>query len=413
MSKKFIKRKIIFILFLLFPMIKFDVQATNYYVGYFLSECIDNVFVIWDFISIGIIVGLYLLEIKKKGLKFIESYVVISLILLIIFTYSTKMISSMSMYRIFRELSNMIAFLMLANLFHKEKSLYFIQAFYYNITFLMILNSLSIYLLEPWYINETGSVYYLFGLDNATFLITLCGFCSGFIYHLTKYDRLHFSYLFIYLFISGAYFYTASATGMAISILCVFFLVTHRFKIYKLLSYKITCILLLGIFSFVVINTSFASHFSWLLSTLGKSSDFNGRVHLWQVAFEQLTQYKWLGYGVSSKTISDMFTAGGLSWKAAHMHNLILEYLIKGGVIGFLLFCSMWLIKIKKLEKIKNNIISTSIYVMLLISFLMYMFDYRIVDISFWIYLFLLSEIDSLQKNYEYYKMRKRSFILN
>ena len=95
------------------------------------------------------------------------------------------------------------------------------------------------------------------------------------------------------------------------------------------------------------------------------------------------------------------------------MHNLILEYLIKGGVIGFLLFCSMWLIKIKKLEKIKNNIISTSIYVMLLISFLMYMFDYRIVDISFWIYLFLLSEIDSLQKNYEYYKMRKRSFILN
>jgi O-antigen ligase len=74
----------------------------------------------------------------------------------------------------------------------------------------------------------------------------------------------------------------------------------------------------------------------------------------------------------------------------------VLEILLKGGIVGFSLFCAMWLANFKSMMKHKKNIITTSICVMILISWLVCTLEYRITIYSMWFLVILTYHINDI-----------------
>lgn len=397
-SKYKIPKRVVYIMFLLFPFVKADVDAASFYFGRIVAETVDNILVLWQFISLAISLGTLLWRISKYGKKAVRRFFVFECLLCISLGFSTLTYSSMSLYRVFRELLPGFVFLLVANNFSKKDVIYFIRAVYYDLTILMIINSLTMYFGKPWRINSGNAVYYLFGLDNYTFMITFCAFAAGVIYYIVTRNRISYGFLILFVAIDGAYFYTNAATAIVISLLCILYCALYKTKIVEFFDWKKLLLAIALIFFLIVGGDYVASRFEGLFDLLGKVSSYSGRTHIWMIGFSALKKRLLFGYGLDSGVMGHLMIANGLSWEVGHLHNIILEYLVKGGIIGFTIFSYMWIVEIVRHHKetLKDKTITSSIYLLFMFAFLMYMFDYRIADCTTWLFIVLLAEMKSI-----------------
>ena len=140
------------------------------------------------------------------------------------------------------------------------------------------------------------------------------------------------------------------------------------------------------------------SIFSWLLDLIGKDTRMSGRSELWNAAFSEFSRYKYIGMGISASLLGEMLVSGGVEWgnSIGHMHNVIIEMLVKGGMINLIIYICMWLGCYKIVQHTKKGVLKNSIFCMILLQFLAYMFEYRLTDISFWILLLTLYNLPFL-----------------
>jgi len=182
------------------------------------------------------------------------------------------------------------------------------------------------------------------------------------LYYLAKYifDK-KFKYFILSIAFMGFIFLSNSFGSILLFVIGAFLLVL--IYSYNKKKYILRNILLaIVIISFVVIGVNYVE----ILALGGKSADFTGRIPLWERSF-YFFEKKWLmGYGYSSfwehhgfsnkmRIVGDSFLK--LNWDAPHSHNIFIEILLAGGIIGLLLYLLLLFNTIKsfKLSSIKKE----------------------------------------------------------
>lgn len=398
-----INYRVLVIIFLIFPMLKFDEKAVEVWLGSQVSSLAENILVAWNLISLAAITILFVNKVVRHGVKFVKIYTWLSLALFFVFTVSTLMMSdNVGIYNIIREIGNIPAVFMLANIFSDENYKEFLQGFYYDLTIIMFLAAVIIYLLPPAYTNNNESAYYLYGLDNISFLYSMNGFFAGMLYHLSQYGKLSRPFLAIYLFIGGAYVYSGTGTGTVIVLLCILFVFLYKNQLLDLLNYRIVLIVCAVLFVFLAFIQEL-SIFSALFHLIGKDVTMSGRSLLWAAAFREFPKHPIIGIGISSTLLGNILYAAGVNWGTGigHLHNVVIEYMFRGGIVNLAVYIFLWLCCYKTVQKIEKNRLRNSIFCMLLMQFLAYMFEYRFADISYWILLLSLYNLPHLSGDFE------------
>lgn len=302
----------------------------------------------------------------------------------------------------------------LASIYSEQKYLSFLQAWYYCITFWMAINSFTIYLYfhKGMYYVDKNTNYYLFGLDNVSFLISLTGFFIGFVYNKIRFKKIKFSYTLFYAFIGSSYFYCKAGTGMAITALCMLILIFYKTNLFKCLNYSKTLFVLIVSFLMIVVlqNVKWAAG---LLDLIGKDLTYNGRLDIWTAAMRVLPNNFLFGYGITTEVVKNALSNGGIAWISgiAHLHDFILEFLFKGGIISLTLVILLFICPLKYMPSRDENSIISGTNLLLIAVWIAFIFEYRLNIFSFWVVLFTFYNIDSLLMVNPQYTKLKNGFV--
>ena len=384
-----IRKSVLFLMMMIIPTLRPEALALSTVMGGDVAKFLVKVLTFWNLLSIVFSLMLLLCCLSKRKKIQLHTWLIIALCLSM--TISTIKMGSWNIKDIWKTFGNYIMISILASLFCGNKYIFFLQAWYYLITFWMVINSATIFIYFPngMYHSGIDYNYYLFALDNVSFLISMIGFFIGYAYNLLKYGRLKLSFLLFYAFIALSYFYCKAGTGRAISICCVMVLLFYRINLFKILDYSKLLILMFGIFFVIVILRS-VSWATWLLDLIGKDLTYNGRLDIWFAASYALKKSLLLGYGISTDIARKSIQMAGIGWisEIGHFHNIVFEFLVKGGMIGFFIFTLMLYLPRKKMSLCKNSSIVAGANFLFLLIWISFMFEYRLTLYSFWVVVF-------------------------
>ena len=290
----------------------------------------------------------------------------------------------------------------------------FCQAWYVYLSLCMALNSLSMYCFfetDGMYLSVdiagSGRGYYLYGLDNECFMYALAGSAVGCYYYRALRGNIPISYLLIYTFIFGAYFATEAGTARTIIVILTIYLFISELTLHPIISTWLT-ILICFIGYFVVMIVPQSAALSDVLSIIGKESTYTGRTEIWKAALQALSNHWLFGYGISPTSmhyaLSLVTINQFIAWQIGHLHNIVLEYLFKGGIIGLLAFVGNLLLPIVRLkinDYYPNVTSSTALYYFIVMWFTC-MFEYRLDTIVFWLIIIMIYGIKLLDENGRY-----------
>lgn len=375
--------------FLLFPLITPSQLALQTLFGNSIGSYILMLFRLWNIVSILVVVFAML---SKQRL---EKYCVLILLFCIILIFSTLLQEDVSLTYIVRSLGSTSMLFFLSGFYKHEEFIYYLQAIYYTLTIHSFFAASTIYLYYP---NGIGMEnYYLYGLDNISFIYAFYGFAVGFVYNLVAYKKLKSSFSIIYIFIAGAYLYAKTGTGTAIILICIMFVVIYKRNFLKKIDYRTTLIICVLMFLFFVVVQQFGFVNNIFLS-LGKDSTLNGRTRIWEVGLSVIREHWLLGIGISDTVISQYLKSAGLVWKIeiGHLHNIVLEILCRGGILAFGIFIGLWIKAYKKMQKNSGHIISYTLNILIVLSWLICMFEFRITMYPFWFLLILAYHVQDL-----------------
>lgn len=389
-----IKKDILIVIFLLFPMIKPSEDAIAILTGENIAHLLIRILSIWDYLSIGISIIWLLVKCKNKSYT-IKWYVKIAWALSVIFAFSTLREYSFDIRYICRTLGNLILIVSIANIYSGKRFLNFLKGCYFYTTLISFVNALSIYIFFPdgMYIEN----YYLYGLDNIGFIVALHAFFIGVICNIVEKGKIKKRLILLYIFIFGAYIYTKSGTGISMSIAILIFIMLYKTRLIKIITYDrlLICICLIFISIIFIQNIGI---WSWVSTLLGKGLGFNGRTIIWTAMFEVLPQHWLLGFGIDPTVTQyyiSLHPSGGWLQAIGHMHNIILEFLFRGGIVGLSLFAILWIKCRKKMRYYASQLLTRILCVNFLFSMVTCMFEFRISMYTFWLLPICLYEIDA------------------
>lgn len=202
----------------------------------------------------------------------------------------------------------------------------------------------------------TDQNWYFFTYDNASLFIFL-PIAAVFVYYCVRFSKKSFKYCFLYEAFVLFMYISKSATSAEV-IFALFFVgstyyfykITSRKKIRINIEYKKAWIAVL-IFHIVVLTIVGSDLAYQIAGYFGKNGSFTGRDVIWQRAIEYISESPVFGYGMEDvlyKTMKLVFP---------HCHNILLEILYDGGIIGFGLYVFFIICFIPKNKKsLTNNI---------------------------------------------------------
>lgn len=388
-----LKKNVLIILLLIFPLIKPSERALDVIFGQALGGFVYDFFVFWNYISVEIVLIMFLRNkfVLKKSVCPLTTIMTLLCIQLALSTISMGSTSINSLIYIFKTLINVLCLFLVADIYaNKFRS--FVCAVYVYITLLMLMNIATIYLFPHGMYASPGSTrddYFLFGLDNMGFIYSLHGFFAGMIYYLDKKKKLPASFLLLYAFIFGTYVYRKSGTAIVAALECIIFLIIFKMKKpLRILNYSRTLIVSAVLYICVVVGQSLGIFTGIVEFLTGKTHSFNGRTTIWNAMFSVFPQRPITGFGIMPQTTQRyLYVGGGEDWLAGvgHLHNIVLEFLFKGGIIALLLFGLIWLGCRKTMKKNKNFVITAVLCWQLLISWSVCMFEFRLDTYTFWL----------------------------
>lgn len=188
----------------------------------------------------------------------------------------------------------------------------------------------------------TDQNWYFFTYDNASLFIFL-PVAAVFVYYCVKFNNKSFKYCLMYeAMVLLTYILKSAASA---EVMFAFFMVVSTIYFYKIKSghkikfnigYRKTWIIIL-IFHIIIINIVGSNIAYKIAGYFGKDGSFTGRDVIWHRAKEYISLSPLFGYGMEDtlfKTMKLVFP---------HCHNIFLEILYDGGIIGFAL-CLVFII---------------------------------------------------------------------
>lgn len=236
----------------------------------------------------------------------------------------------------------------------------------------MVLERLNIIWLKA----EDGTRIYFFGPDNysAFMIIPMLGVllylgCKG-----SEKIRFRKKDLILLGSLTVCYTWTGSVTAACALIILVgaSMFIASNTKMARIFSIK-GLLLLFGLALFLILTVNIQNYFLSIFQLVGKGDSgfsLNSRTYIWAQALQLIQRNPLLGIG----NLSESEIAGYVLYGASHTHNIILELLLRTGIIGtssYLYFLIYPLIKYTRYYLCsKNAILLIAVYVYLVLSFM-------------------------------------------
>lgn len=400
-----IKYDVIKLFFIVFPILKPTTEAMSVLLGNSVARLLYQLLEMWNFISIGIVVILFIYKfrngVSKKKIMSCTLLMLALCVSLSISTFSSNEYNIVNMVRIF---GNMSLLFLLANIYDGDKFKYYLTAIYAYLTFVMFLNAVTIYVYYPdamYTPVANNSNYYLFGLDNIGFIYSLHGFFLGMIRNLISKHKLTLRFIITYAFIFGAYIYAQCGTATVILAAVVVVLMLYSNRLFNLVDYKRTLVVCLLLYFAIVVIQNLGSA-TGILKLIGKSETFNGRLFIWAAMLVVWPMHPIMGFGITATVTQRYLASAGPAWlsEIGHLHNIVLEFLFKGGIVGLALFLLIWVGCYKIMQKNRGHLLAKILCVQLLLSWLTCMFEYRLDTYTFWLVPITMYFLDTLIMEY-------------
>lgn len=185
---------------------------------------------------------------------------------------------------------------------------------------------------------------YLFGTDNysAFATIPMLGAILFFDYKrknlFTKAKKV-----FLCFGLCASYVYTGAVTAAIMSVVTVLAYIISKYnkfllKFFTIKKVAVFCVLVL----FLIMAFDIQNHMLWLLRLVGKSAKattLNSRTIIWEKAFNIIKQNIIFGIGELSAERVEGYALYGVG----HAHNLILDLLLKSGIVGTISYLYFYL----------------------------------------------------------------------
>ena len=230
------------------------------------------------------------------------------------------------------------------------------------------------------------------GYDNGMIynLLPLCG--VSFILSYKKYGKLITKYSIFALFVSLiSEFWVMSASG----VLQILFLVILLFVLKKERKF-ITPTFMFSLFFIVsiLINVfSIQNEFSWLIvDILNKDLTLTRRTFLWEYAIQVISNNPILGIGFGEKNIIGVYER-----EYSHPHSMLLDILVKGGVVLMTIFILILNNFSKKFKKSKNIIIKNIIFLVIAVFLIGEVVNSVQYKVFFWSFLVLIEYTEKIK----------------
>jgi|EndMetStandDraft_8_1072994.scaffolds.fasta_scaffold52623_2 exopolysaccharide production protein ExoQ len=137
-----------------------------------------------------------------------------------------------------------------------------------------------------------------------------------------------------------------SATGMScvIVVLCVAWWLNAYLKQDLRLSGSYIA---LSLFGAIVVAVMITVLLPWLVNLYGKDLTFTNRTDIWAASTNAIGESPWIGYGwngvwVEPNVEPTVTLNREIGFEAGHAHNVVLEMLLEGGVIGLSLYLAVF-----------------------------------------------------------------------
>lgn len=392
-----IKKNVLIVVLLLFPVIKPVEEALEIFMGAGLAKGYIRFLSIWDYLSMIVCVSWFILNLKERKVK-IAIYAKMALLFVIVLVVATLREFTYEYTYMCRVLGNLLLVVILANIHSGKNFQCFLKGVYIYLTFISVLNAITIYVYSPSGMYEAN--YYLFGLDNMGFIMALHTFFAGMICDLSEKGKIRAKTISLYILIFSAYIYCRSGTAIAICTATVVGLVLYRLRAMRFVTYKKTLLIIFIAFISIALMQN-VGLWKMVSNFLGKGSTFNGRTVIWAAMFSVIPKHWIIGFGIMpvvTQYYMGLYPSGGWLFGIGHMHNIVFEFLFRGGILGVGLFVYLWLGCIDNMETNRKSLIYKVLCVQVLLSMMALMFEYRIDTYTFWILPICLYEIDALKK---------------
>ena len=149
--------------------------------------------------------------------------------------------------------------------------------------------------------------------------------------------------VFLCFGLCASYVYTGAVTAAIISVVTVLAYIISKYnkfllKFFTIKKVAVFCVLVL----FLIMAFDIQNHMLWLLRLVGKSAKattLNSRTIIWEKAFNIIKQNIILGIGELSAEQVEGYALYGMD----HAHNLILDLLLKSGIVGTISYLYFYL----------------------------------------------------------------------
>lgn len=165
-----------------------------------------------------------------------------------------------------------------------------------------------------------------------------------------------------------------AATCLLIFIVFLALLLLRKWKALRILT-PFTSLMMNVVVISAIIVFQIQKYFSWLIEgILKKTMTLSGRVYIWRSALANIMEKPIFGHGtVDGGRLSINTYRIGLSSSTFFSHNALLEILIQGGIVAFVLFVVIYLVAHLQLGKSNGSemkvLINISIFSLLLMQF--------------------------------------------
>ena len=381
-------------LFAIVPVARPDIRALAMLLGSGPAMVLSDLLNSWIWASLSITI-LAVLLFYRNTYNRIGLIIVFPVALFLVLLASTWLSGFKEVDLLLLTFWRIVTPFLLASVCDKRSFRSYCLAWYLYLTVSMVLNSITMFVYgeqDGMYLSYDvtgyGRGYYLYGLDNASFMFALAGAAVGAFYCRARYAGLSLGYLAAYTFIFSSYFYTGAGTAMAIiaalGFVLILFEMTGRPRITVLLTISV-CVV-----SFVlIVLVQNIDAFALVLELIGKDPTFTGRTAIWEAAFSALKGHELMGFGISPikmhSVLSTVTVDPFIAWQIGHLHNVIIEFLFKGGIIGLAAFLLVSVFPLRYLAAGDYPLVKTPLLLFYILMFLTCMFEYRLDTVTFWL----------------------------
>ena len=371
----------------------------------FKNTAFDNVDGIYDILKIASFSIITLLTIKKNKVnsyKYIFSLILYYIMLAISTFYNME--SWQDMRALIGPVTSIIGVTLVMDYFFSEKQLCNLINIWY---IYIIVNFIVIILIPPsgipyndglarYYSGIENDQYFL-GMDNRfafTFVPALC--IQTILNKKSKKFTFEVKTYILYCLCILSLYITWSVGGLiGVSGLIFVYILAARKKaetdkISIIINARVATIIIIILEIAIVRFKIYMVFLDFIQGTFEKNATLFSRVALWDNALKSIGENPLLGVGYHTSKRTIQMLGGN-----AHVHNLLLNIIYKGGVLSFMLFGYNMGLVIQNLWKNRYNTISIVIVIALFFSFVLSLAD-SYDDAQFYILLYVAYRIDTI-----------------